>query len=339
MARNAHWREEWLALGRSEPILEPGRPIVDPHHHLLPAGHPWHYDIIDLEDDVATGHRIVQTVFIECRAAYRTEGPDELKPVGETEFAAAQAAQSARAPKGALIGGIVASADLRLGARVEPVLEAHLAAGRGLLRGIRDLGAWDGTGSVRINSRSGEAHYYARPDVKAGAGALGRFGLVCDLYCYQPQLDDVLDLARACPEIRFVLDHYGTPIGIGTYAGRKDEVFAAWRKQIAAIGACPNVVMKIGGLTMPHVGLGFEARSVPPSSEDVAAAERPYFAHALESFGPDRLMFESNFPVDRESVSYPVLWNAFKRLASGLSETEKDALFRKTATTVYRLAP
>ncbi len=339
MAQNPLWRDDWLAQVQEE-VIDPARPLVDPHHHLFPPGYIYSYDLPDLLADLASGHRVEQTVFLECGGGYRSEGPDALKPVGETEFAAASAERAARGPAGTpRIGAIVGNVDLRLGDRVAAVLEAHLEAGRGLFRGVRDLACWEDTGSTRALVRTNAPHYYLRPDVRVGMARLIPFDLVCDLCIYHPQFPEVIDLVRALPEVRFVLNHYGRPLGVGPYAGRRSEIFAEWAANCVSLAGCPNVFMKVGGLALENAGFGFHEQPRPPTSEEMAAAWRPYFEHTVECFGAARCMFESNFPADKMATSYRVLWNAFKRLASDLSGSEKDALFRTTATTVYRLAP
>ena len=335
---NTSWLEQVV-----EEVIDPDRPIVDPHHHLWRerpnfAG----YLLEDLWGDTGSGHRVVQTVFVECRASYRKEGPEHLRPVGETEFVADIAAESARGDaasggKRAVIAGIVAHADLRLGAELEEVLAAHEKAGRGLFRGIRHSGACDPNPETLSIPGRAEPGLYAREDFRRGLKALGSRGLTYDTWHYHHQNRDFAALARAVPETTIVLDHFGTPLGVGAYAGKRDEIFETWRRDIAEIARCPNVVAKLGGLAMPDNGFGWDKRDRPASSDELVAAQGRYYRHTIECFGPRRCMFESNFPVDRRSISYRVVWNAFKKIAAGFSETEKDAMFRGTATRVYRL--
>ena len=134
-----------------------------------------------------------------------------------------------------------------------------------------------------------------------------------------------------------VLDHFGGPLGIGPYAGKRAEIFSQWRSDVAELARCPNVVAKLGGINMSVNGFGWHRRDRPPSSEELVAATGDYYLHAIDVFGPERCMFESNVPVDRQSCSYGVLWNAFKRLAQRFSPAERSALFHDTATRVYRL--
>ncbi len=327
-------QDAWLDQVR-EDVLEPERPIVDPHHHL------WRHDaapylLDELWRDTGSGHNVTQTVFIECGSEYFTDGPEHMKPVGETAFVAGIARASAGGD-GARIGAIVGHADLLLGARIEEVLEAHVAAGDGLFRGIRHSAAWDASEAIRPSHSNPPPDLLERPETREALGVLGRMGLTCDAWFYHPFMARFTDLARALPETEFILDHFGGPIGIGPYAGRKDEIFAVWREDMRQLAKCENVTVKLGGLAMPVNGWGWHNRDKPVSSDELVAAHGRYYHHALECFGANRTMFESNFPVDRRSVSYPVLWNAFKKIAAGCSESEKTALFSATATRVYRL--
>ncbi len=329
--------DDWLARVNEE-VLEPERPIVDPHHHLWTYDPPGAYLVDDLWADTGSGHRVEQTVFIQCGAEPRKDGPKEMRFVGETEFVVRQAAESEQGPADAArIRGIVALADLTLGARVDPVLEAHLEAGNGLVKGIRNGAAWDETDTVKTPFPSGPPHLYMDAKFRKGFSRLNQFGLSYDAWNYHPQLPELIDLAHAFPDTTIILDHFGGVLGIGAYADRRDEVFDAWKGFIAALADCPNVVAKLGGLAMPLSGFGWETRERPPTSDELVEAQRPYYLHTIEQFGPDRCMFESNFPVDKQAVSYRTLWNAFKKIAAAFSDDEKDALFRATAMRVYRL--
>jgi L-fuconolactonase len=329
--------EAWLAL-REEAALDPALPIVDPHHHVWdrPGGR---YLFDALRQDLGSGHTITATVFVECRSMYRAAGPVEMRPVGETEFVAGVAAMSESGAYGPtrICAGIVGHADLRLGARVRPVLEALIRAGGGRFRGIRVINAWDAGPGVKSTAIEPPPGLLADPAFREGFAELAPLGLSFDAWQYHAQIPELIDLARAFPQTTIVLDHVGGPLGIGPYAGKRDEVFARWRQDITLLAQCPNVVVKLGGLGMKICGFGFSELPVPPSSEDLAAAWRPYIEHCISAFGPTRSMFESNFPVDKGSCSYGVLWNAFKRLAAGASDTERADLFSGTATRIYRL--
>jgi len=291
----------------------------------------------DLWADTGSGHKVEQTMFVECRTSWRSDGPEALRPVGETEFVAAVAVASRREAAGrAVIAGIVAHADLRL-ENVAEVLEAHRDAAAGLLRGIRHSGAHDPEPLALTIPGRAPAGLYAQEDFRRGVRLLGRLGLTYDTWHYHHQNRDYAALARAVPETTFVLDHFGTPLGVGRFAAQRAEIFAQWKLDIAEIAACPNVMAKLGGLAMPDNGWGWDKRDRPASSDELVAAQRDYYLHAIDCFGPERCMFESNFPVDKRSISYRVLWNALKKLASGFTEADKHAMFYANAQRIYRL--
>jgi len=327
----------WLAL-RQEEVIEPHLPVVDPHHHLWDAPRV-RYLADEMYADATAGHNVIATVFVDCTERYRTTGPENMKPVGETEFVAEIARASAAGAYGkvAMCAGIVGRADLVEGASVEEVLLAHIEAGCGYFKGIRQSTAWDPSPDVRTTARTPPAGVLLDPTVRQGFAKLRPLGLTFDAWVYHHQLGDVVDLAKAFPDQPIVLDHVGGPIGIGPYAGKRDEVFQHWKKGILDVAACPNVSVKLGGLAMRLGGFGFHEQPVPPSSEDLAKAWAPYVHTCIEAFGPDRCMFESNFPVDQISTSYLVLWNAFKRLIAGYSEDEKIAMLSGTAIRFYNL--
>jgi predicted TIM-barrel fold metal-dependent hydrolase len=329
-------RPEWLGLVQEE-ILEPERRIVDPHHHFFTETEAFpHYRLEDLWADTGT-HNVEQTVFAQCGEHHYQEGPEELRPVGETEWVDSLAAEAARAPAGAArVGAIVGTANVCLGAKVREVLEAHCEASA-LFRGIRDSAAWDAFEGVHQAASTGNAEMYADLAFREGFAELGKLGLSFDAYNYHTQLALLTDLARAFPDVVIVLDHLGTPLGVGPYEGKRDEIFSIWANKMAELATCPNVNVKLGGMLMPWNGFGCDAADRPPSSDEFVALQARYYHHAIECFGADRCMFESNFPVDKLSISYAVLWNGFKKLAAGYSEDEKDNLFRGTASRVYRL--
>lgn len=331
-------RADWLDRRREE-IIEPDLPIVDPHHHLVERPETGRYLLPELLADIGSGHNITATVYLEWLSMHRAQGPADLRPVGEIEFANGVAAMSASGTYGAAraCAGIVGHADLALGAAVEKVLEAQIEAGGGRYRGIRfitashpDQAAW-GSPVTRPEGLLSDRR------LREGFARLAPLGLSFDAWMYHTQLADLGDLARRFPATQIVLDHVGGPIGLGRYAGRRDEVFAEWRGRIRDLAQCPNVHIKLGGLGMRMFGFDVHTRDAPPSSEELAAAWRPYIETCIEAFGPTRAMFESNFPVDKGSCSYHVLWNAFKRIAAQYSAAEKAALFAGTATKFYRL--
>jgi predicted TIM-barrel fold metal-dependent hydrolase len=330
-------REDWLAQ-YTEEVIDPARPIVDPHHHLWDRGGQ-RYLIEEMVADIASGHNIIATVYVEARSMYRAGVPEALRPVGEVEFVNGVAAMSASGGYGsaAICAGIVGHANLLLGDGARAVLEAEIAAGGGRFRGIRHSSAWDADPEI--------AHMYAArpkgllldPTFRNGFACLAPLGLSFDAWLFHPQIAELADLARAFPDTQIVLDHCGGPIGLGRFANRREETFPVWKASIQEIAKCPNVAVKLGGLAMRLLGYDFHERPVPPSSEEAAAAWRPYIETCIEAFGPDRCMFESNFPPDKGQCSYQVIFNAFKRIAAPYSEAEKTALFSKTAADVYRL--
>jgi L-fuconolactonase len=320
-----------------EEVVEPDLPVVDPHHHLWPVdgrgGMP--YSIDQLHADTGSGHRIVQTVFVECSASYRTEGPAELASLGETEFVAGIATAD---PTG-LISGIVANVDLRLAAtgELDQLLDAHMNASGGLFRGVRHALARAEYPEVLTIARVAPVDLYLDPAFRAGVRRLGERGFTYESWHYHYQNREFLELAKAVPETTMVLDHFGTPLGVGPYADDREGIFNAWKADIEAIAKCPNVFAKIGGFAMPDNGFGWHTASRPPTSDEFIEAQERYYLHTIQAFGPHRCMFESNFPVDRMSVSYRVVWNAFKKMTSGFSAAERTAMFSGTAQQVYRL--
>lgn len=331
-------REDWLAL-RREDVIDPLRPIVDPHHHLWDRGGQ-RYLIEDMAADIASGHNVIATVYVEARSMYRAQGPEALRPVGEVEFANGAAAMSASGGYGpaAICAGIVGHTNLLLGEAARGVLEAEIAAGQGRFRGIRHSSAWDADPNVAYMYASRPKGLLLDSTFRKGFACLAPLGLSFDAWLLQPQIGELTDLARAFPDTQIVLDHCGGPLGIGSYANRREELFPVWKASIAEIAKCPNMVVKLGGLAMRLLGYDFHERPQPPSSEEAAAAWRPYIETCIEAFGPARCMFESNFPPDKGQCSYQVIFNAFKRIAAPYSEPEKTALFSKTATDFYRLA-
>ena len=325
--------DEWLAQV-TEPIIDPDRPIVDPHHHLWIR--PKSTYVLDhLWADTESGHNITKTVFIECRACYREDGPDHLKPIGETEFVQAIAAASS-AGEDATIAGIVAHADLS-SPHLDEILDAHENAAHGLLRGIRHSGARDPhSESLSIPGRAPEG-LYDSDAFRKGIRRLGERGYTFDTWHYHHQNQQFRDLALAAPNTTMILDHFGTPLGVGPYAGQREAIYSQWVDDIAAIAECPNVVAKLGGLAMPDNGFDWDKRDTPPTSDEFVEAQNSYYHHTIKCFGPERCMFESNFPVDRRSISYHVLWNGLKKIAADYSEAEQTAMFTGTAMRVYSL--
>jgi predicted TIM-barrel fold metal-dependent hydrolase len=270
---------------------------------------------------------------------FKADGPEAMRPVGEVEFVNGIAAMSASGQYGRprVAAGIVGTANLRLGDAVGDVLEAQLAAGGGRFRGIRLGATWDSSDAVPNHRTAPPQGLFLRQDFRAGFAHLAPRQLTFEAWCYHHQIPEATDLARAFPNTTIILDHFGGPIGIGPYAGKRDEVYAQWRAHMDELATCDNVVAKLGGINMEVNGFGWHEQPRPPTSQELLDATRPYYEYTIEKFGVDRCMFESNFPVDKASCSYTVLWNAFKRLTAGYSAAEKAKLFHDTATRVYRL--
>ena len=330
---------DWLALTQETPI-EPQIPICDPHHHFwdqrLQSIPYQRYLLHELMDDLSSGHNVRFTVFVEARSMYRAEGPEELRPVGEVEFVQGLAAASASGIYGETraAAAIVGHADLKLGERVGPVLEALQAASPNRFKGIRHNITWSPDPTIENRETEG---IMATDSFRAGARVLAGMGLSLDVMLSFPQLKEVADFASALPDLTIILNHLGGVSRTGIYAGKDDEVIPMWREGIRAVAECPNVVCKLGGMGMPRWGFDWHARAVPIGSEELAGAMAPWMSYCIEQFGPDRCMFESNFPPDKVSFSYNVMYNAFKRLSRNYTPTERAKLFHDTAVQAYRI--
>lgn len=325
-------REEWLALGEEE-ILDPGQPILDAHHHLWdrPEGR---YKLPELLADVRAGHDIRASLYIQCRTGYRPDGPEALRPLGEVETVLDWTRGEAAFP-----AGLVAFADLQLGDGVAPVLEALVAAGEGRVRGIRNATAFHADPRVRSQPVPPPDGLMRSDAFREGAARVAAAGLVLDIWAYQTQLDEVRALAAALPDLTVVVDHCGGPLGVGPHALHGAESFASWRRGLAALADLPNTRIKIGGFGLAVMGYGYHAQPRPPSSAALAADWKAHVETCIALFGPDRAMFESNFPVDKGQFSYVALWNAFKRLAAGLEKEERQSLFWRSAARCYGIDP
>lgn len=332
----------WLARTPREQALEPDLPIIDAHHHLWDVRTVANrYLLQDLLSDISQGHNICATVYMEGHAMYRSSGPEHMKPVGEVEFANGNAAMAASGIYGKcrVAEAIVGHADLMRGSAVREVLQAQIAVAGGRLRGIRYAVPYDASSVInKYISRPVRPHRLSDPAFREGFAQLASLGLSFDAWLYHPQLPDLLALARDFPETPIVIDHAGTVVGVGPYAGRHSEELKRCADYLRQLAGCPKVSVKIGGLGMPVLGLGLHEQNLPPSSEELANAWRPYVEMCVEIFGADRCMFESNFPVDKQSCGYSELWNAFKRLTATCSAQERTALFSGTAARVYRMS-
>jgi predicted TIM-barrel fold metal-dependent hydrolase len=330
-------RQDWLDK-RHEEIIEPELPIIDPHHHLWDRPN-YRYLFPELLADVGSGHNIRATCYEQAREMYRAGGPEELKSLGETQFVSGVAAMSESGKYGPTrcIAGIIGFADLQLGSRAKGVLERHIAVADGRLRGIRNGSTWSDDPTLKTFTAGAPKGLLLDKNFREGIAVLAPLGLAFDAWMFQTQLDDLVDLAGAFPQTTVVLNHVGGPLAIGPYAGKREEAFTEWRDRIRKIAALPNTYVKLGGLGMKMIGFTFYENSDPPSSQDLEKAWRPYIETCIEAFGPQRSMFESNFPVDKGTCSYQVLWNTFKRIAAGYSLDEKTALFSGAAAKAYRL--
>ena len=326
--------DQWLALLQEE-IIDPELPIIDPHHHLwLRNGYT--YLMPELAADLASGHNIVATVYAECHSMYRLGGAEQQRSIGETEFVRGQAAMSASGEFGTARACDVmfGNVDLTLGAAAEAILEQHIEASGGRFRGVRLSSGWDA--DDKIGNVAAHPHLLVDPRVNEAVAVIKRMGLSLDCWLYHPQLDEVAQLADAHPELAIILNHVGSPILGGPYRGKTDEVFTQWKAAIIRVSKRENVYVKLGALPIRMPSYDGD-RSLPPGSEEVAAAWRPWIETCIEAFGPARSMYESNFPVQKRWCSYQVCWNAFKRISAGASASEKADLFSGTAARAYRI--
>lgn len=333
-------KQTWLAQHHEE-ILEPDLPICDPHHHLwdTPQDPTRRYLFDELMTDIGSGHNVRSTVFMECMSMYRAAGQEAMRPVGETEFVNGIAAMGASGIYGDIrpCAAIVGFADLCLGANVGGVLDAHVQVSE-RFRGIRHASAWHADDSIRGSHTKPTEHLLADSTFRQGFAELAKRQLTFDAWLYHPQIPELTELARAFPSQPIIFDHFGGPLGIGPYVGKRDAVFTDWKASVTELAKCENVVAKLGGLVMPVNGYGFHKQPKPPSSQQLADATRDYYLTMIDLFGPERCMFESNFPVDKTSASYAVLWNSFKRITEGMSAADKRALYHDTAVRVYRVS-
>jgi predicted TIM-barrel fold metal-dependent hydrolase len=329
--------DAWLAL-RTEDVLDPARPIVDPHHHLWQRPHNT-YLLPQLLEDLGSGHDVRGTVFVECTSMYRAGGDPRFAPLGEVEFANGVGAASASGCYGPVraCAGIVGTVDLAQGASAREVLEACKSRAPDRFRGIRHRTAWDADHEVHVVPGKATPGLARDANFRAGFAQLAPLGLSFDAWCFHPQLPELLDLVDAFPDTRVIINHAGGLASVGPYRARRGEAFAQWKGAMQALAQRPNVFVKLGGMGMRLSGFDFFDRELPPTSEELAEAWRPAVEACIEAFGAQRAMFESNFPVDKACCSYRVLWNAFKRLAASCSEGEKADLFAGTAIRAYRL--
>lgn len=340
-------RRDWWDR-RQEPAVEPDWEVVDAHCHFWTERHvpdPQDGNFLlrtsrYLPDDFlheTGGHKVTACIYIECGSSYYSEGPYDLRPVGETEFATGLATQMKSAGTGTELAAIVAHADLR-NPKLDAVLDAHVRQGGGLVRGIRHSAARLEDPAARLLAGAAPPGLYGDADFRRGVALLGEHGLAFDAFQFHFQLADLIDLARAVPDTTIVVNHLGAPVGFSRPFAANDAVFAAWARDVERLARLPNIVMKLGGLASIVTEYDGHLRFTPPSSRDFVDDRGPYFHHAIRCLGPERCMFESNFPVDSVAISYGVLWNAYKLMAMDYDAAARRALLAGTARRVYRLA-
>jgi len=326
--------QDWLDL-TAEEALEPALPVCDPHHHF------WHYPssrylVDEFLRDISGGHRVLETVFVECLQFYDEDAPAQLQPVGETTAVERMVSDPSAQHETAIAAGIVGFADLTLGDDVRPVLEKHLQVSP-RFRGIRYATAWHADTKIHNAHTRPPEKLMSDLAFRKGLQHVAELGLSFDAWLYHTQLAELTDLAHAYPGLDIALNHMAGPLGVGPYADQREQEFDNWKRALEKLSHCENVSVKLGGRAMKVSGFGWHKNERPPGSEELAAAMAPYFETCIELFGPSRCMFESNFPVDKASCSYTVLWNAFKRIASTYSESESHLLLHDTAAKFYRL--
>lgn len=331
---------EWHVNNPKDVVREPGLPIVDPHHHLFGTGtEALYYRREDMENDLASGHKIVGTLYVAAYGAgWRTDGPPAMRSVGEVERIVALSASPLSTPQGPcrLAAGIVSDVNLSLGDGVNEVLQAHVAAGKNRLRGVRHYATYHDSELSKFIPNAPK-NMLGDSTFRRGFALLDRYGLSYDALVYHTQLQELTALADAFPRTPIVLNHVGMPVGVLGFQSQKAAVRQEWARDMRALGARPNVRVKVGGMGMPIFGFGFESGAMPASTQNLVEAWKPLMDVCLETFGPNKCMLESNFPVDKQSCGYVQLWNAFKQATSGLSVSERQALFYRTACQTYQL--
>ncbi len=337
MAIGRDWRDQVR-----EDALDPDLPIIDAHHHIwneapVPIVEAYPAEML-FEDKANSGHNVIATVEVDCLAHYRTNGPERFRVIGETEYVdrVADEAEQLGGRYAGACAAIVPNANLLEGASVGEVLDAHIEASS-RVRGIRHMTASEP--SLPPSASHGRPQgILSEPKFREGFAELSKRNLVFDAWIFQTQLAELTKLARAFPNTPIVLDMLGGPFIGGRYEGDRAASFAEWRQGIALISRCENVVVKLGGLNMPSAGVDAAEASKPRTSEETAAAHRHYITAAIDAFSPSRAMFVSNFPVEMRGISYGLLWNSFKRMTAGYSETERHEMFSGVAARTYRIA-
>lgn len=325
-----------------EAAIDPARPIIDPHLHLweihgAPGSprEPQRFFVHEAAEAIAaSGHTVTHTVFVECNAMCRPDGPEEFRSLGETEFATGMAAMSASGNygKARINHRIVGDIDLR-GSAVDAVLDAHVSVASERFRGIRVNVAYSPHGLFGYPCNPALGTVLGDPGFVAGARVLAARGFSLDIWCLHSQIAQVATLADTIPHLPIVLDHLGTP-DPGT---DRIEAMNRWRTAVEALAQRPNVKIKLGGMGM-DLSRSIPSKTGNTSSEQLAEAWRERVETCIAAFSPARAMFESNFPPDKAAGSYGATWNAFKRIARQYSQDEQDCLFRRSAAQTYRIA-
>ncbi len=326
---------KWLSLHKEETI-DPERPIIDPHHHFWPGD--MHYLLEDLWQDTESGHNVKKTVFIECSQEYLKVGDKDFAPVGETIFVKNICDLAKKEKHRTQIEGIVGHVNLMIGAeKTVSVLKSHLEVGGALFKGIRHAGGWDHHPELSNSHHNPPKNLYLNETFLASLNELSNLNLSFEAWQYHHQVNQVKKIAELLPKLKIVLNHFSGPIGIGPYANKKDEIFEIWKTDIRELAKHENVYAKLGGMAMPINGYEFHKQVSPATSDQLVQEQKHYYHYLISNFGPERCMFESNFPVDKQSISYNVVWNAFKKMAKSYTSEDKDLMFYKTAESFYKL--
>ena len=338
---------EWLRRVVEE-VIDPSQRIIDPHHHLwqkttgdtpnVRRHRLYNYMLEEFWEDTSSGHNVTDSVYIECSEFFWNSKDEHFNPLGETEYIKNLSQISCKNTEKTSISGIIGHANLLLGKNANEILDRHVEIGGNLFKGIRHAGSWDSNTDINNSHHNPPRDMYLINEFLEGIKLLSAKELVFEAWQYHHQLPQVTNLARKNPDLIIVLNHFSGPLGVGPYATKKDEVYRNWKKDLKALARCENVFAKLGGLAMPINGFNFEKNLSPPTSDDFMSLQRQFYLTTIDFFGPQRCIFESNFPVDKSSISYQVLWNAYKKLVKDFSEAEKDHLFYKTASDVYNIS-
>ena len=334
-------RQEWLDQHIEDAIL-PDLPIIDPHHHLWDAGFGRYYVEELLKDIKSSGHNVESTVYIMSSSntkIYAKDGPEEFRPLSEIKFATDEAKRADLIPNNhvKVNASIVGSVDLTFGKKLKPVLEKAINISEGRLKGIRMLLASHQDPRINSGAVRSDLGLMLHPNFIDGAKCIQNADLSLDFWIYHTQLYEMEQIARALPDLTIILNHVGGPIHLGEYEGKQALTHREWRSAMMRLAKIPNINVKLGGLGMAVNGAKFHENNNPPNSTQLSNIWKPWIYETLDMFGFDRCMFESNFPVDKGSCSYGVLWNAFKILAKDMSEDEKNKLFKQNASRIYKI--